>query len=313
MPRLTQLKQVPAPAKLNVFLHVVGRRDDGYHLLQTVFTFVDLYDYLDFDLRTDGSIERVGASLQGLAAEDDLIIKAARLLQQHSGTRLGVAIHCQKNIPAGAGLGGGSSNAATTLIALNRLWQLGYSRQQLMQLGVQLGADVPIFIFGRSAFAQGIGEQLQAVKLPQWYYVLLRPAVFVATPAIFQDQALTRNQKPIIITDFTGYVHIPDSQFNHSIALYGTNNLQPVAAKQAGVIQQLLDVLQSKKYHARMTGSGSGLFVVFDQLQIATRQQTEICGILLHEQPTVQTPVDHWVVTGLNTHPLYNWLTEFGD
>src|SRR5690606_38988132 len=162
-----------------------------------VFTFVDLCDYLDFQRRDDGVITRAGQSLAGLSEDDDLIIQAARLLQRATGTHFGATIACDKRIPAGAGLGGGSSNAATTLIALNRLWQTGLSRTQLMQLGVQLGADVPVFIFGQSAFAQGIGEQLQAITLPNLSYLLIKPDVFVSTPAIFQDQGLTRDSKPV--------------------------------------------------------------------------------------------------------------------
>ena len=183
------LERVPAPAKLNLFLHIVGRRSDGYHLLQSVFTFVDLCDYLDFQRRDDGVITRAGQSLAGLSEDDDLIIQAARLLQRATGTHFGATIACDKRIPAGAGLGGGSSNAATTLIALNRLWQTGLSRTQLMQLGVQLGADVPVFIFGQSAFAQGIGEQLQAITLPNLSYLLIKPDDFVST--LLSKRAMT--------------------------------------------------------------------------------------------------------------------------
>lgn len=310
---LSVLQRVPAPAKLNLFLHVVGRRADGYHLLQSVFTFIDLYDYLDFELRSDGQIERVGESLQGLAPEDDLIIRAARLLQIHSKTHLGVSIRCEKNIPSGAGLGGGSSDAATTLLALNKLWQTQLSRQQLMDLGLQLGADVPVFIFGQSAFAQGIGEQLQAIDLPNLSYLLLKPAASVPTPLIFADKGLTRNQKPIIITDFTDYKVCPDSDWNDSILLFGENNLESVACKYAASIQRNLNALRNQKLHARMTGSGSALFVAFLNKEQATRQKSQICGTILHSQPELQNNTQCWVVSGLNIHPLYNWLNEFGD
>lgn len=310
---MPSLLRVPAPAKLNLFLHVVGQRPDGYHLLQSVFTFVDLCDYLDFTLRTDGDIERVGQTIVDLRPEDDLIVRAARLLQQHTGTTYGASIRCEKNIPAGAGLGGGSSDAATTLIALNKLWKTGLSRQQLMDLGLQLGADVPVFIFGQSAFAEGIGEQLQAVKIPDYYYVLIKPQASVATPTIFKDKSLTRDSKPVIITDFTGYQTQADAEFNHSVAMFGSNDLEPVACKYANEIDYMLQGLRNNKLHARMTGSGSTLFVVFNDRETATRQSIKICGTILFEQPTAQDPSLVKVVKGLQTHPLYDWLTEFGD
>lgn len=310
---MPSLLRVPAPAKLNLFLHVVGQRPDGYHLLQSVFTFVDLCDYLDFTLRTDGDIERVGQTIADLRPEDDLIVRAARLLQQHTGTTYGASIRCEKNIPAGAGLGGGSSDAATTLIALNKLWKTGLSRQQLMDLGLQLGADVPVFIFGQSAFAEGIGEQLQAVKIPDYYYVLIKPQASVATPTIFKDKSLTRDSKPVIITDFTGYQTQADAEFNHSVAMFGSNDLEPVACKYANEIDYMLQGLRNNKLHARMTGSGSTLFIVFNDRETAARQSIKICGTILFEQPTVQDPSLVKVVKGLQTHPLYDWLTEFGD
>lgn len=308
---MSQLLRVPAPAKLNLFLHIVGRRADGYHLLQSVFTFVDLCDYLDFTLCPQGRIERVGETVKDLAPEDDLIIRAARLLQQHTKTPFGARIHCQKNIPAGAGLGGGSSNAATTLIALNRLWQTGLTRKQLMILGLELGADVPVFIFGRSAFAQGIGDQLQEVAVPDYTYLLIKPKASVATSTIFKDEALTRNSKPVIITDFTGYRTQPEP--NGSVALFGTNVLEPVAATHVIEISYLLESLRKHHLHAKMTGSGSCVFIAFTNKAHAARQQNQLCSILLHEQPTVQMPLSNWVVDGLNIHPLYYWLTEFGD
>ncbi len=291
----------------------MGRRTDGYHLLQSVFTFVDLYDYLDFELRPDGQIVREGESLAGLEPEQDLIVRAARLLQQHTGTSYGVSIRCEKHIPAGAGLGGGSSDAATTLIALNRLWQTQLSRRQLMQIGLQLGADVPVFIFGQNAFAEGVGEQLQPVYVPPLAYWLLKPQVSVPTPAIFSSKDLTRNQKPIIITDFTGYQLCADNTFNESVSLFGQNNLQPVACDFEPQINSLYQCLIRLKLHAKMTGSGSCFFIPFLDKATATRQSSHLCGTLLHEQPTMQKSPQQWVVSGLNAHPLYNWLTEFGD
>src|SRR5690606_6719674 len=169
------LYDVPAPAKINLFLHVTGRRDDGYHLLETVFRFVDLCDTLSFDVRSDGLIVRDGPALPGLAAEDDLVVRAARALQQATGTRLGAQIAYTKNIPSGGGLGGGSSDAATTLIALNRLWNTGLNRDALMALARPLGADVPVFIFGTSAFAEGTGDILTGLSLPERAYLIVRP------------------------------------------------------------------------------------------------------------------------------------------
>lgn len=303
--KVSTLLRVPAPAKLNLFLHVVGRRADGYHLLQSVFTFVDLYDYLDFTLRPDGQIQRSGNSLEGLAAEDDLIIRAARLLKEHTKTPLGVSIACEKNIPAGAGLGGGSSDAATTLMALNRLWQTGLTRQQLMNLGLQLGADVPFFIFGQSAFVQGIGEQLQSVTVPNYCYLLIKPTAAVATPTIFKDRALTRDSLPVIITDFTTY----DARTfaNGCVQLFGKNVLEQVASQHENDIKLLLDHLHEKKWHARMSGSGSCVFIAFKEKPLATRQLSNICSTMLLEQPVLHSKLSSWIVNGLNQHPLYNW------
>jgi len=182
----------PAPAKLNLFLHVVGRRADSYHLLQTLFRFIEFGDTLHFTLREDGVVRRVSA-LDGVPQEQDLCVRAARLLQQECGCLLGVDIVLEKRIPMGGGLGGGSSDAATTLLALNRLWQLGLSRERLMRIGLDLGADVPVFVFGENAFAEGVGEQLQAYSLPDAWYVVLFPPVHVATAQIFAHPELTRN------------------------------------------------------------------------------------------------------------------------
>src|SRR5690606_18071166 len=170
-----RLYDVPAPAKLNLFLHIIGRREDGYHLLQTAFRFVDLCDTLHFERRGDGLIACDNA-LPGLRAEEDLIVRAARALQQATGVKWGAQISCEKRIPAGGGLGGGSSDAATALIALNRLWKTGLDRRQLMELALPLGADVPVFIFGQPAFAEGVGERLTAVDPPQRAYLIARPA-----------------------------------------------------------------------------------------------------------------------------------------
>ncbi len=198
------LRDCPAPAKLNLFLHITGRRADGYHELQTVFQLIDWADTLHFRRRADGRIVHE-TPLPGVPPESDLTVRAARLLQTHTRTGFGVDIAIEKRLPQGAGLGGGSSDAATTLLALNRLWQLDLPRAELARLGLQLGADVPFFVFGRNAFAEGLGERLQAVDLPQRYFLVVTPPVQVPTVEIFNDPRLTRNTKSITITDFLGH------------------------------------------------------------------------------------------------------------
>ena len=196
-----ELIPYPAPAKLNLFLHVVGRRADGYHLLQSVFRFIDLSDRVWLGVRDDGKIVRL-SDLPGVPEEEDLTVRAARLLQARTGCKLGADIRLEKRLPMGGGLGGGSSDAATVLLALNRLWEVGLTRAALQELALQLGADVPVFVFGESAFAEGVGEKLTPIKLPPAWYVVLTPPVGVATKAVFASPELTRNTPPIKISDF---------------------------------------------------------------------------------------------------------------
>lgn len=191
----------PAPAKLNLFLHITGRRDDGYHLLQTVFQLLDWGDTLDFRPRNDGKIQRVN-KVQGVAEEEDLVVRAARALQQHSRTSLGVDVHLHKVLPMGGGVGGGSSDAATTLVALNHLWQLSIPLDELAEIGLSLGADIPVFVRGDSAWAEGIGEQLQSIALPPQWYIVVHPGVHVATADLFSSKRLTRSCKTTTIADF---------------------------------------------------------------------------------------------------------------
>ena len=205
----------PAPAKLNLFLHVIGRRKDGYHLLQTAFRFIDYGDELSFVVRADGAIRRTNP-LDGVPAEQDLSVRAAHALQQETGCREGADIGIVKRLPMGGGLGGGSSDAATTLIALNRLWRTGVSRERLQQLALGLGADVPVFVFGKNAFAEGVGERLQALQLPPAWYLILVPELAVSTAEIFSVAELTRNTNAITIAAFS--------------AGQGRNDLEPVAA-----------------------------------------------------------------------------------
>ena len=271
----------PAPAKLNLFLHVTGRRADGYHLLQTVFRFIDFADSLQFDLRSDGLIAHRNP-LPGVLPEQDLTVRAARLLQQESGCRLGVDITIDKRLPMGGGLGGGSSDAATTLIALNRLWQAGFSRERLQQLGLQLGADVPVFVFGRNAFAEGVGEALQPIALPPAWYVVLCPPVQVPTAKIFAADNLTRDTAPIKVPVF------PDALTR--------NDLQSVVCKMFPEVQFAIDWL-AQFGSAKMTGSGACVFAEFN-----SRQQAES---VLESAPAEMQGV---VAQGLGVHPLLEWL-----
>lgn len=246
----TELHDCPAPAKLNLFLHVTGRRPDGYHTLQTVFQLIDWQDTLHFSRRGDGRILHANP-LEGVPAESDLTVRAARLLQRTTGCTYGVELHIDKQLPRGGGLGGGSSDAATTLLALNQLWQLDLPRHTLMTLGLELGADVPFFVFGENAFAEGVGEQLQPVPLPDSTFLVIHPGVEVPTPAIFSDKGLTRNTPAIIIADFLAY-HFP-LEFGH-------NDLQPVAARKYAEVARALAWLNANAAHARMSGSGACVF-----------------------------------------------------
>ncbi|MGV7208015.1 4-(cytidine 5'-diphospho)-2-C-methyl-D-erythritol kinase [Oxalobacteraceae bacterium A2-2] len=255
---MTVLKNCPAPAKLNLFLHVTGRRPDGYHLLQTVFQLVDRSDTLDFSLRADHEICRV-TEVEGVPEQQDLIVRAARLLQaevQRRSGRLppGVDIAIHKILPMGGGLGGGSSDAATTLMALNHLWKAGLERHELMALGLPLGADIPFFIFGQSAFAEGVGEALQPVATPDCWYVVLEPGVSVPTAAIFCSEHLTRDTRPVIISDFSS--HLEKSK---DLKGFGKNDLQQVATTLFPPVAEAVEWL-SAYGDARMTGSGACVF-----------------------------------------------------
>jgi 4-diphosphocytidyl-2-C-methyl-D-erythritol kinase len=269
----------PAPAKLNLFLHVVGRRPDGYHLLQTVFRFIDYGDVVHLALREDGRIVRCH-DLPGVREEQDLTIRAARLLQAASGTGLGVEIRLEKRLPQGGGLGGGSSDAATVLLVLNRLWGLDWPRRKLEELALSLGADVPAFIFGQSAFAEGVGEKLSPLALPPAWYVVLTPGVGIATAAIFGAAELTRNTPPITIADFS--------------AGLGRNDLEPIVRSRSPVVARCLDWL-SAQGDARMTGSGACVFVGVPDRAAAQR--------ILDSLPA---DMQGFIAAGLDRHPLYD-------
>lgn len=274
------LATFPAPAKLNLFLHVVGRRPDGYHLLQTVFRFVDYGDRLSFAVRDDGVIQRLNP-LSGLDPEQDLCVRAARLLQKETACSLGVDIVLDKRLPMGGGLGGGSSDAATTLLALNRLWNLNLDRQALQTLGLRLGADVPVFVFGESAFAEGVGEKLQPVSLSDAWYVVLVPPVAVATAEIFASRELTRDTNPIKMSDFsTGC---------------GRNDLEPVVCEKYPQVAETLAWLKAFG-DARMTGSGACVFAAFSS-------EEEARGVFSRKPEKVSG----FVARGLDRHPLHDF------
>lgn len=273
----------PAPAKLNLFLHITGRRPDGYHELQTVFQFLDYGDRLSFTPRDDGRVTRIG-EVAGVAEADDLVVRAARLLQAHTGCKLGADITLEKRIPIGGGLGGGSSDAATVLVALNRLWRLDLAVDELASLGLQLGADVPVFVRGHAAWAEGVGESLQSVQLPEPWFLVVSPGCHVATAEIFRAPELTRDCKPIKLCDF--------------IAGAGGNVCEPVVRARYPEVDQALSWL-AKYGPARMTGTGACVFVPFDNEPAAK-------AVLL------MLP-DKWqgfVAQGLNLSPLMRRLSQ---
>ena len=272
-----------APAKLNLFLHVVGRRSDGYHLLQTVFRFLDFSDQVELVVRDDGNI-KLNTPIPGVPAEKNLCIQAAQLLQKESGVPLGVEISLEKFIPMGGGLGGGSSDAATTLLALNHLWNLNWSREKLMDLGLDLGADVPVFIFGENAFAEGIGEKLKAIPLLPAWYLILTPPVHVPTAEIFASKELTRNTIPVKIPPF-------------SVGL-GHNDLESVVCLAYPEVERHLEWLRQldSTTMVAMTGSGACVFAEFVTESAARKALTNV-------------PIDMngFVVQGLDRHPMQDF------
>ncbi|HJV75486.1 MAG TPA: 4-(cytidine 5'-diphospho)-2-C-methyl-D-erythritol kinase [Noviherbaspirillum sp.] len=287
------LSNCPAPAKLNLFLHVTGRRQDGYHLLQTVFQLLDYGDLLHFEVRNDGVIHRT-TEIRDVPETSDLVFRAAQLLKNAVGGKpgaesLGVDIAIDKRLPMGGGLGGGSSDAATTLIALNYLWQTGLTRTGLMALGLQLGADVPFFLFGQNAFAEGVGEALVSVETPDCWYVVIEPGVMSPTAAIFSDPELTRDSKAVRISDFS----------KASIG-FGKNDLQIVATKLFPPIGQAIEWLRQYG-DARMTGSGACVFCAFTDEQQADEVLRAIC-----KSGPAQWKA--WKAKAIERHPLSHLL-----
>lgn len=271
----------PAPAKLNLMLHITGRRGDGYHLLQTVFQLVDYSDELSFEVRQSGDLHRL-TPIPGVDTQDDLIIRAARLLQQRSGCSQGVAISIEKRLPMGGGLGGGSSDAATTLVALNHLWGVGVDVSELAALGGELGADVPVFVHGNTAWAEGVGDILQPIELPQSWYLVVKPPLEIATAKLFSDQELKRDCSPITIADF-----IVGDRLNVFTAV--VKKRYPTVAEMMDLLEEFGDV--------SLTGTGACLFLRFETKQQATETARQI-----------PQQWDFFVAQGLNRSPLYRRL-----
>ncbi len=285
------LNNCPAPAKLNLFLHVTGRRADGYHLLQTVFQLIDHGDCLHFTRRDDQRICRT-THIDGVPEQSDLTVRAANLLQLEAA-KAGLAVQgadiaIEKRLPMGGGLGGGSSDAATTLLALNHLWNTGFSRSELMALGLQLGADVPFFLFGQNAFAEGIGEALVPVATRDYWYLVIEPGVAVPTAAIFGATQLTRDTKVVTIADF--------SEAQKAGRSFGKNDLQNVAAALFPPVADVLEWL-GQYGEAKMTGSGACVFCPFEQ-------EREVDEVL----QAVPARWKAWKAKALQHHPLAQLL-----
>ncbi|MBU3625455.1 4-(cytidine 5'-diphospho)-2-C-methyl-D-erythritol kinase [Polynucleobacter sp. JS-Safj-400b-B2] len=281
-----------SPAKLNLFLHIIGRRDDGYHLLQSVFQLIDWCDTIHLKRISGNEVRRINPIL-GVPPEQDLVVRAANLLKDFCKIEAGVEIDLQKEIPMGAGMGGGSSDAATTLIGLNALWDLNLSKETLSTLGLQLGADVPFFIFGQNAFVEGIGEKIQAISLQSPDFLVIFPNKGIATASIFQDPELTRDHAQITIDGFLA-----------SPLLYQSNDCQAVAMRICPEVKQALDwIIQAVPgSQPRMSGSGSSVFAVLDP-----KTDTAKLENLLQNLP------EGWVgrvVRGLNKNPAYNLVLQ---
>ncbi|MCO8054480.1 4-(cytidine 5'-diphospho)-2-C-methyl-D-erythritol kinase [Acinetobacter towneri] len=274
--------RVPSPAKLNLFLHITGRRDNGYHELQTIFQLIDLYDWLEFEVNATQSIQIQG--LNSVNLEQNLIYKATQILKPYAKQATGLNIKIEKHIPMGAGLGGGSSNAATTLIVVNQLWQCGLDTQKLAELGLQLGADVPIFVHGRNAWAEGIGEQLTFIDLAPKQYIVLKPDCFISTQLLFSQKTLTRNTKP---TKFCGY-QIKPSDFG--------NNFEPVARNLYPEVDEAMRYLDQFG-QAKLTGTGACVF-------------TEVTAEMNVDDILAHSPCTAYVVNSLDESPLRHFTVQ---
>jgi len=281
---MQSLYDIPAPAKLNLFLHITGRRSDGYHLLQSAFMLIDWCDTLHFDARSDGVISR--EDLSWALPADDLCVRAARALQIATGCSQGVHIGILKSVPAQAGMGGGSSDAASTLLALNRLWRLNMSLEKLMVIGLELGADVPFFLRGRHGWVEGIGEKITPLELPHAQFVVVKPEAGLDTKLIFSDPTLKRDSEPAIISGFAA-----------NTLTFGQNDLQAVAQKLCPGVNQALLWLATQGLNGRMTGSGSAVFAhllnAIDLQNAPVAMQVRLCS-------------------SLDAHPLLGWANSDG-
>jgi len=294
---LSSIADVPAPAKLNLFLHVIGRRADGYHLLQSLFVLIDWCDTLHFERRSDGTLHRhdLGEALPA----DDLCLRAARALRTASGTSLGADISIDKQLPSGAGMGGGSSDAASTLLALNRLWGLDWPRERLLALALTIGADVPFFVGGRNAFVEGIGERLTPIRFASQRFVVLKPPSGVETRALFASPLLSRDTEAAILAGF------PERAYRRMIE-QAKNDLQAPAESHCPEITQALRLLQDQFGNSRMTGSGSAVFAMVDD--------EELQGAGEHPEATYPAALPPgWVARtcrSLEVHPLCGWARD---
>ena len=281
-----------APAKINLFLHITGQRPDGYHLLQTVFRLLDFYDTIYLKPTQTSVIKRVN-TVEGVPEAQDLCVRAAKLLQEHTHCKLGVEILVEKNIPIGGGLGGGSSDAATVLMALNRLWALNLSRAELLSIGLKLGADVPFFIFGYNAWAEGVGEQLQKIILNDAYYIVLNPNIHVSTAQIFANKQLTKNANPKTMSDFSE----SSNSVSGNLAEGFTNQLEKVVCNDYPAVLACIEWLKQFG-DARMSGSGASVFLEVADKKIAN----DICS---------QKPknIQGFVAKGLNQHPMVEYCS----
>jgi 4-diphosphocytidyl-2-C-methyl-D-erythritol kinase len=294
---VTALYDVPAPAKLNLFLHVLGRRADGYHLLQSAFVLIDWADTLHFERRTDGTLAR--HDLSAVLPADDLCLRAARALQAESGTTFGVDISIDKQLPWGAGMGGGSSDAASTLLALNRLWRLNWPLPRLLEIGLKLGADVPFFLGGHNAWVEGIGEKLTRLNLPRQWFAVVKPPTGIETRAIFTSPLLARNTEAVIVAGF-----LVETGSDALVEGFGRNDLQPPAEHQCAEVVQATQLLEARFGNSRMTGSGSAVFA----------RAGRITGT--RDEPMATLPADlppGWVgrmCRSLDHHPLRGWCPD---
>lgn len=302
---------VPAPAKLNLFLHVVGKRPDGYHLLQSIFALIDWADTLHFERRADGQLARHDSEGAGLPP-DDLCLRAARALQAASGCSLGADIHIEKRLPAGAGMGGGSSDAASTLLALNRLWGLNLSLQKLKELGLSLGADVPFFLGGTHAFVEGIGEILHPIELPAQRFAVIKPAASIATKEIFSSPLLARSDSVAIVAGFPAHNGSENKtkELTRFLSSFGKNDLQKAAEAASPEVVQALAILEAKFGNSRMTGSGSAVFA-----NVASKEESTEKGAVDQSTATMlqgEFPAG-WIgrmCRSLEHHPLTGWARD---